>query len=379
MMLDILNKTKVTKMKEKTIQERKMIQQDLEFICSRETIPWKKLADKTILITGATGLIGSLCVKALAWYSIGNQCPIHILAFVRSLEKADKLFGAYITAGADIRYLTGDITDQIICENPVDYIIHGASATSSKMFQEQPVETALTILKGTENILQFAKEKQAESLVFLSTMEIYGIPQNDEIIEENSYHRLDHLSVRNSYPEAKKMAENLCVGYAAEYHLPVRIARLTQTFGPGATYQDKRVFAEFARCAMEQRPIVLHTKGDTKRSYLYTADAVCAILTILLQGKDANAYNVANESTYCSILEMAKLVAGECSKPPIEVRVEIDDLGHYGYAPRLCMNLGTRKLQELGWQPSVGLAEMYARMIEDFKAQQTSKQEEIAR
>lgn len=350
-----------------TIQENEMIKKDLESICGQKMIPWEKLEHKTILITGATGLIGSLCVKALSWYSILNHFPIRILVLIRSKEKADKLFRQYITAGAQIQYLIGDVTKDIICREPIDYVIHGASVTSSKMFQAKPVETALTILDGTKHILQLANEKRVESLVFLSTMEIYGVPCDDEIIEEDRYCYLDHLNIRNSYPEAKKMAENLCMSYAKEYDLPIKIARLTQTFGPGADYEDKRVFAEFARCAMEHKPIVLHTKGDTKRSYLYTADAVCAILIILLKGEDCNAYNAANESTYCSILEMANLVADQCSFPPIAVKVEAENPDHYGYAPTLHMNLSTHKLRELGWEPSTGLQEMFERMIEWFR------------
>ncbi len=355
--------------KQMTIQENEMIKKDLELICSHKLIPWEKLRNRTVLITGATGLIGSLCVKALAWYSILNKFPIRILILIRSREKADKLFREYITAGAAIQYLMGDVTKRITCPEPIDYVIHGASVTSSKMFREKPAETALTILDGTKNVLKLADEKKVKSFVFLSTMEIYGIPCDDEIIEENSYHYLDHLNVRNSYPEAKKMAENLCVSYAKEYGIPVRIARLTQTFGPGADYHDGRVFAEFARCAIEHKNIILHTKGETKRSYLYTADAVYAILLILLNGENCNAYNAANESTYCSILEMADLVADKCSSPAIEVRVEVENPDQYGYAPTLRMNLSTRKLRALGWEPSVGLLEMFERMIADFKEQ----------
>lgn len=349
------------------IQENETIKKDLTWICRQELIPWEKLRNKTIFITGATGLIGSLCVKALSWYSIQQNFPLRILILIRSKEKADTLFNAYTAAGVQIQYLIGDMTEVITCGQPIDYVIHGASVTSSKMFQEKPVETALTILDGTKNVLKLANEKQVKSFVFLSTMEIYGIPSNDEAISENSYCYLDHLNVRNSYPEAKKMAENLCMSYAKEYNIPIKIARLTQTFGPGADYKDKRVFAEFARCAVEQEPIILHTKGDTKRSYLYTADAICAILMILLKGKDCNAYNVANESTYCSILEMANLVADQCSSPPIAVKVMAENPEHYGYAPTLHMNLSTHKLRALGWEPSVGLLEMFRRMIADFR------------
>ena len=152
--------------------------------------------------------------------------------------------------------------------------------------------------------------------------------------------------------------------YYSEYHVPVKIARLTQTFGPGVNYQDGRVFAEFARCAIEGRNIILKTKGETERSYLYTEDAVWAILTILLKGENGQAYTVANEETYCSIYEMASMVAG---KYGIQVEIQEQDTASQGYANTLYMNLDTTKLQKLGWNPQVGLAEMYERMIQSMK------------
>ena len=143
------------------------------------------------------------------------------------------------------------------------------------------------------------------------------------------------------------------------------VVRLTQTFGPGVEYNDGRVFAEFARCAIEGRNIVLNTKGETKRNYLYTGDAADAIFTVLAAGQAGEAYNAANEDTYCSIYEMACLVAKECAGGRIGVEIkERADAARLGYAPTLHMNLDTSKLRSLGWQPQVGLAEMYSRTIQ---------------
>jgi len=128
------------------------------------------------------------------------------------------------------------------------------------------------------------------------------------------------------------------------------------------------VFASFARSALEARDIVLHTAGETERSYLYTADAVTAILTVLLRGEDGQAYNAANEDTYCSIRDMADLVARTCGAAPVSVRVEPQDGERLGYAPTLKMDLDTRKLQALGWRPTVGLGEMYRRMTAVMQA-----------
>ena len=174
------------------------------------------------------------------------------------------------------------------------------------------------------------------------------------------------MSVRSCYPEVKRLCENMCAGYVSQYGVPAKIIRLTQTFGEGVKYDDKRVFAEFARCAVEGRDIVLKTKGETRRNYLYTDDAAEAILTVLDKGVAGEAYNAANEDTYCSIREMAELVAGKCSGGKIKVRIEETDSTKLGYAPTLHMNLDTGKLQALGWHPTIGLEEMYNRLIADF-------------
>ena len=160
---------------------------------------------------------------------------------------------------------------------------------------------------------------------------------------------------------------------ASQYGVPSKVVRLTQTFGPGVQYNDGRVFAEFARCAIEGRNITLHTKGETKRSYLCTEDAVNAILTVLLKGQDGEAYNAANEDTYCSIYEMAKLVANECAGGKIKVVIEETDASTFGYAPTLHMNLDSKKIRHLGWEPKDGLLDMYSKMIDSMKSAQMKR------
>lgn len=330
------------------------------------------LNNKTILITGATGLIGYTAAASILHYSEEIENAPKLIAVVRNVEKAKKMYEGF--AGSNIKFVVSDICDKFEIDEPIDYIIHGASQTASKAFINEPVETINTAIKGTINMLELAREKQVKSFVYLSSMEVYGAPINDEKIDEKYSTNLDTMSVRSCYPESKRMCESLCASYYSEYGVPARVVRLTQTFGPGVTYNDGRVFAEFARCAIEGRDIVLHTKGETKRNYLYTEDAAAAILTVLLKGKNGEAYNAANEETYCSILEMADIVAGKCANRKIDVDVQLDDISNFGYAPTLKMNLDTSKLQALGWQPETGLEEMFERLIDDMKkARETGK------
>jgi nucleoside-diphosphate-sugar epimerase len=150
--------------------------------------------------------------------------------------------------------------------------------------------------------------------------------------------------------------------------VPAKIVRLTQTLGTGFDYNDKRVVAEFARCVIEKRNIVLHTKGETKHNYLYAADAVTAILTIILNGANGEAYNATNEATYCAIYEMAQLVAQKCSKGEISVEIQLEDESKFGYAPTLKMNLSSQKLEKLGWNATTDLLQAMNRIIETQKS-----------
>lgn len=307
---------------------------------------------KTILVTGATGLIGKLCVKSLLNSGYNTQ----VIALVRDEEKAKNIFGE----SKRLTYLVQDINQRINTTRRVDYIIHAASTTSSKDFVEKPVETIYTAINGSRNILEFAKNKRLEGMVYLSSLEIYGVNEKENI-KERDYGYIDILNPRSSYSESKKMVETMCISYGTEYGVPVKIARLAQTFGAGVSISDNRVFAQFAKAIINKENIILHTKGETKRNYCYTTDAVRGIFTILTKGENNNAYNVANENSYCSISEMAHLLENEYTK----VEYKIDEVNR-GYNPTVKIALNTEKLNALGWVAKVNLKEMFDRLIMNF-------------
>lgn len=341
-----------------------ILQDDLSYIESN--VDMSKFLGKTIMVTGATGLIGSWIVRSLLHYGKNRADAPDVLAVVRNTEKAKKVFGEF-EPNIHLKYLLSDICELDKTDIKVDYIIHAASQTASKAFVQSPVETIKTAFAGTENVLKIAKDNKVESFLYLSSMEVYGYPESDEQIMENHSTNLDTTNVRTCYPESKRMCENLCVSYGCEYNVNTKIIRLTQTFGPGVMYNDGRIFAEFARCAIEGKNIILHTKGTTKRSYLYTADAVTAIFTVLLRGQNGEAYNAANENTYCSILEMAHMVSKQCASNKIKTIIEEQDNSLYGYAPVLKMNLDVSKLKMLGWHANYDLKKMYERMISSMR------------
>lgn len=344
--------------------KNQVLQEDMEQLARDCAGLFAALRGKSVLVTGATGLLGSHAVKALACSNRLSDAKIRILAFVRSREKAQQVFGELLNRG-DVQLIVGDILQPFSCSEQVDYIIHGASATSSPYFVSNPVQTIETALNGTKNALEFARTVQVEGFLYLSSLEVYGTPSvGIGHIDESYSGYLDPLQARSSYSEGKRMAECMCAAYASQYQVPVKIARLSQTFGAGVAYQDGRVFAEFARCIIEKRNIVLHTAGRTVRSYCYTKDAIAALFTILVKGSVGAAYNVANMDTRISIASMAQFVCGLFPEAGIQVDFDVPkDIASYGYNPEMTVALDSGRLMALGWTPTVGLAEMFQRLV----------------
>ncbi len=369
-----------------------ILQADLERIAASELVDWERLRGKRVLVTGATGLIGSLIVRGLICASVTRSLDIRVVALVRSLEKGKDVLGAFLEDGLELA--VGDVLSPLELDGAVDYVFHCASVTASKDFVNRPVETIQTTLKGTEHLLEFSREKGVESMVYLSSMEIYGTPDAQSyealppglrecrrtvdaertaaVMREECYGYIDPLQVRSSYSEGKRMAEGLCAAYAHEYQVPVKTARLAQTFGAGIPRTENRVFAQFARSIQNGEDIVLHTDGSKAHCYCYTTDAVLGLLTVLLKGENGEAYNISNEETYCTIREMAEMLIRRYPQSGSRLVFDIpEDANQYGYAPTSRMLICSGKLQALGWKAGVGLPEMFERLMGSMERRDT--------
>lgn len=314
--------------------------------------------NSSFLVTGATGLIGSTLVKCL----ISLNRNIKITIPVRNKEKAKKI---YENDEQKLEIIECELENWICSvSRRFDYIVHCASPTSGKFMIEHPVETYCLAIDTTRALLELSKRSGVKSMVYISSLEYYGQILDGRLITEEQQGYIDFASSRSSYPMGKRAAEYLCSAFAIEYNIPVKIARLTQTFGAGISEEDNRVFAQFARSVKNGTDIVLHTTGESAKPYCYVTDCIAAILYIAVYGANGKAYNVANEDTYISIKDLAVFLRDRFNN---DINIKVESHMEMGYAPVTKLKLSTEKLVGLGWKPKYGLHQMFERLIKSFQ------------
>ncbi|KLU15991.1 MULTISPECIES: NAD-dependent epimerase/dehydratase family protein [Xenorhabdus] len=343
--------------------------EDLEFIAAK-IFKSGHFSNSSVLVTGATGLVGSFLVKSMLYANKALGTNINVLASVRNTEKARNTFTDFIS-DTNLEFVTANLLEPINLEQKVDFIVHTASITASKEMVENPTGVLFTAFESTKNLLDYVKAHPHCKMVYISSMEYYGqVTDEFSNVTEDKLGYIDLNKPRSCYPESKRVCESLCNAYAAQYDLSVCSARLAQTFGAGVPFSDNRVFAQFAKSALNDTNIVLHTTGESEGNYCYTADAVYAIFLLLFKGEKGQSYNVAHN--HSTIINMARLVNEKLADNKIKVEVRIpEDLSNYGYAPTVKLKLNSDKLRDLGWEPSMDLENMFRRMCESWKLEST--------
>lgn len=338
-----------------------VLQEDLEEIVNSHLIDWKKLKNKNIFITGATGLIGSIMVKAILLKNKKENYNIKLTLLVRNKLEAENIFGK----NENITYIESSVEKYEIQNLNIDYIIHGASPTKSKFFIDNPVETIDVAVIGTKKILEQAKISNVKSMVYLSSMEMYGTMESENVKEEEQGY-IDPLNIRSSYSLGKRMCELYNYCYYKEYEVPVKIARIAQTFGAGISKNENRVYKVFADSVINKKDIILNSEGTTIINYSYTTDTVIGLLCILLKGKNGEAYNLVSDNMNMTILDSAKYLAKKYGDGLIKVRVEIPEQ-NLGFAPNNKMILNNDKIKSIGWNYKYNIMQGYDRLIRYLK------------
>lgn len=329
-----------------------------------ENIPnLKKIEGKSVLVTGATGMICSAVVEILLYL---QKKGLHISLYLagRNEERMRVRFEKFVE-GVDYIFVQYDATEEIKFNIEPDYIIHGASNANPTIYSQKPVETMLGNIVGIKNLLQLAEKKENSRILYISSSEVYGNLDIKRSYKEEDYGYFDILNPRACYPSAKRAAETLCASYWNEYGVESIIVRPGHIYGPTITKNDSRASAQFTRCAVRNKDIIMKSMGLQMRSYCYSLDCATAIIAALLNGKTGNAYNISNKSSIVSIREIAEAFANYSG-----VRVVFEcpsELEKKGYNMMLNSSLDATKLEKLGWKAKFDLKTGVAKTVEYMK------------
>jgi len=348
-------------------EKNHIILEDLDVI-SKSLIKWEDLRGQSILITGCSGLIGSYLVKALIYSNKVHDLNLKVVGIYRNIDSVNVRLSGYLNE-PNFELILHDIAKPLSDDFPkVDFIIHAASQASPKFYGVDPVGTILANSTGTQNLLNYAVKNKSKKFLFFSSGEVYGEPINpDALVKENDFGYLDPMNDYSCYAESKRMGETMCVAWGKQYALHVNVVRPFHTYGPGIDLNDGRVFADFVANVVKGQDIVLKSDGLAKRSFCYISDAIIGFLTILISGKDLEAYNIGNPEAEISIRNLALEIVDLRLELNLRVKFDIKDEGNkYIKSPvsRACPSID--KVSHIGWVPSIGIKEGFNRTIKSF-------------
>lgn len=370
------------------VKENQLYRADIESVLNLNC-DFSVLKSKTILITGATGLIGSVLVDMLVFLSEKFNLALNLVLVSRSTENHTENNG-----NATLTFIKCDISNENILEKieeiaspaarndgvlklvsesqnynklKIDYIFHLASTTHPKAYAKYPIETILTNVNGTHQLLDLASKNLPCRFVLASSVEVYGDDQKNlkDGFSETDFGYLDPNTSRACYNEAKRLSETLCQAYKAEKNCDVVIARLARSYGPTLKRNDTKALSQFIHKGLDGENIVLKSDGKQFYSYIYSADAASALIFLMIKGGNGEAYNIADKNSNVHLKDLAELVAKNCG---VKVEFDIPDKTEKnGYSKAVRAVLNPQKLESLGWKAQVGIDEGVKKTVEMMK------------
>lgn len=337
---------------------------DLRRINEVSFIPWDNLRGSSILLSGATGMIGKCLVDSIMLRNREQGFGCSIFAIGRNPEKAEQRFESWWETPL-FHFIKGDVNDPSTfhIDQSIDYVIHLASNTHPVAYATDPIGTITANIIGTKTLLDLAVRCKAKRFVFASSNEIYGENRGDqELFDESYLGYIDCNTLRAGYPESKRCGEALCQAYKKQTGLDIVITRLTRSFGPTLLNTDTKALSQFLKNGIHHENIVLKSVGNQYYSYTYTDDAVTGLLTSMLKGENGEAYNIADESYDIRLKDLAQIIADIAN---VQVIFELpNQIESAGFSKATKARLSGRKIRDLGWKPLMPLNQALIRTMQ---------------
>ena len=352
-----------------------IVKQDLDHICNGLTEEFRQLAGKRLLITGGAGFLGYYFVQAALHWNQSRGPGEHIQVVVH--DNFARGVPEWLTALESDQNLTV-VRHDVTLPLPEDFgtfqfIIHAASIASPIYYRLHPIETMDANVNGLRHLLDYCRdqattETPVEGFLFFSTSEIYGDPTPENIPTPETYRgRVSCTGPRACYDESKRYGETLCVNFAQQYKLPVRIARPFNNYGPGLKITDKRALPDFARDVLDGRDIVLLSDGSPTRTFCYVADAIIGYYKVLVRGRDGESYNIGIDKPEISIAQLADMVVSGAAElfgyTGKVVRQESSDKDYLVDNPNRRCPIIDKARSELAYEPKIYVEEGLRRSL----------------
>lgn len=314
-------------------------------------LPWEQLGGKTVLITGATGMIASVIIDILMYRNQNmaeHSQKVQIIAVSRNEEKAKRRFESYWDSPL-FTYISHDITAPLPELGGIDYILHAASNTHPRAYASDPIGTITANVQGTYQLLDYASNHNCKRFFFFSSVEIYGENRNDaDKFDESYLGYIDCNTTRAGYCEGKRLGESLCNAFASQRGQDFIIGRFSRVYGPTMSTEDSKAIAQFIKKAAAGEDVVLKSEGAQLYSYTYAVDAASAALYLLLKGEGGSAVNIADSASCIMLKDLAALLAKEAGT---KVVFELPDAAEKaGYSTATKAVLDSAKIERLGWK-----------------------------
>lgn len=347
----------------KNLRNHKLYIEDLEYVAGLD-LPWESLKDKSVMLSGATGMIGSFLIDVLMYANANSGLNCHVYALGRNQQKAEQRFGDYLNSDL-FDFIACDINKPLEFAEPakVDYVLHLASNTHPLAYSNDPIGTITTNVFGTYNLLEFAAAHGTQRFALASSNEIYGENRGDsELFDEAYCGYIDCNTMRAGYPESKRCSEALCQAYIRQKDMDVVIPRLTRSYGPTLLDSDTKALSQFLHKALAGEDIVLKSAGTQYFSYCYTADAVAGLLYVLLKGEKGQAYNIADAKSDIRLKDLAACIAESVGRKVVfDLPKEAEAAG---YSKATKARLDGSRLKALGWNMKYDLNTGIARTLQ---------------